>query len=70
VTLFPGLLLALLVLLRVGVLAEELLPSVYEMGKLSQMLVYEVGVRPQLLEGHESLGLLALVSDAQAVGFF
>jgi hypothetical protein len=49
-TLFPGLPLALLVLLRVGVLADELLPSVYEMRELSQVLIYEVGVRPQFIK--------------------
>ena len=49
VTLFSGLLIALLVLLRIRVVADDFIASVYETGKLIQVLVYEVGVSPQFV---------------------
>ena len=49
VALFSGLLIALLVLLRIRVVADDFIASVYEAGKLVQVLVYEVGVSPQFV---------------------
>jgi hypothetical protein len=45
-----GLAPALLVYLRVRVLADGLVPSVHEIGKLPQVLLYEGRVRPQFVE--------------------
>ena len=49
VALFSGLLIALLVLLRIRVVADDFVASVYETRKLIQVLVYEIEVSPQFI---------------------
>jgi hypothetical protein len=46
----PGFSLALLVLACVSVVADHSISTLHEEGKLPQVLVYEVRVRPQLVE--------------------